>query len=125
MLDEHFHAADGWDAAVFGQLQERRIHRVINHIKNQAGVQLVRFNGQRLLITRHAAGGCIDEHVEAAFGEELVLERLGLGLTCEFHGGFVGAVDDEDLSALCNEAKDGGPARAARAEDGDARALQL
>jgi len=62
---------------------------------------------------------------EAAFGEELVFERLGLCLASKFYGGFVGAVDDEDLSALGNEAEDGGPGRATRAEDDDARALQF
>ena len=40
-------------------------------------------------------------------------------------GVFVGAVDDEDLRALIDEAEDGGPRRASRAQNGDARALDL
>ena len=43
-------------------------------------------------------------------------QGLGLGLPGEFHGVFVGAVDDEDLRALLHQAEDGGPRRAARAQ---------
>jgi len=53
------------------------------------------------------------------------LSDLAFAWRSKFYGGFVGAVDDEDLSALGNEAEDGGPGRATRAEDDDARALQF
>ena len=53
-----------------------------------------------------------------------MLEGLGFGLFGELDGVLVGAVDNEDLDALIDEAEDGGPRRATRADDDDARALE-
>jgi hypothetical protein len=60
------------------QLEQRRFQRVIDHVEDQAGVQLVLGNRQRLLVARHAAGCGVDEHIEALLGELLMLQRLGL-----------------------------------------------
>ena len=52
-----------------------------------------------------------------------LLEDVGFGLACEGDGFLVGAIDDEDLSALLDQAEDRGTGRAACAKDENARAL--
>ena len=81
--------------------------------------------GSGVLVAGHAAGGGVDEHVEAALGELLALEHVGLGVLGQRHGLLVDDVDDEDLRALLHQAEDAGPRRAARADDGNPRALEL
>ena len=98
--------------------------RVVDHVEDEARVQLIFGDGHGLLVALHAAGGGVDEHIEALFGEDLVLEGFGLGMAGEGHGVLVGAVDDEDLRALLDEAEDGGAGRSSGAEDGDARAFE-
>ncbi len=54
----------------------------------------------------------------------VLLEDVGLGLARQGDGFLVGAVDDEDLRALLDEAEDRSPGRAACAEHENARALE-
>src|ERR1017187_1517511 len=54
-----------------------------------------------------------------------MLERLGLGRLSQSNRMLVGAIDDEDLSALIYKSKHCGTRRAARAQDRDPRVLQL
>ena len=109
---------------LWASLKQRRVERVVDHIEDEAGVELVLLDGQSLLDAGHAAGRGVDERVELVFGEQILLERLGVGFAGEGDGFFVGAIDDEDFRALIDEAEDGGAGRSASAEDDDARALE-
>ena len=43
LLDEHFHALDGVEAALAGDLQERRVEGIIDQIEDQAGLPFLGF----------------------------------------------------------------------------------
>ena len=59
------------------------------------------------------------------FGEKSLLEHVGFGLARESDGFLVRAVDDEDFSALLDEAEDRGTGCAACSENKNARAVEL
>ena len=83
LLDEHLQAGDDRNAARLGQLEQRRLQRVVDHVEDQTGVEFILCDGQRRLGAGHAAGRGVDEHIKAAFGELLALERVGLGLLAQ------------------------------------------
>ncbi len=121
LLDEHFEAADGGDAAGLCEFEKRGFERVVDHVEDEIGVEFVFGEGQGLLRVLHTAGRGVDDRVEALSCELRVLEGFGLGGAGEGDGVFMGAVDDEDFGALIDEAEDGGTGCSAGAEDGDAR----
>ena len=84
-----------------GQLEQRRLQRVIDHIEDQRRRSAHSpQSAAACLRTGHAAGRRVDQHIEFGLGEVLVLERLGLGLLGQSDGVLMGAIDDEDLRAL-------------------------
>src|SRR5579863_998846 len=125
LLYEHFKSADDRNAARFCQLEQRGLKRVVDHVENEAGIQFVFGEGERLLCSRHAQGGGVDNDIEALLGQQLMLERFRLCLTGESDSVFVGAVDDQDFSAVLDQAEDGGTGGAAGSEDSDAGAFYL
>src|ERR1017187_601760 len=124
LLHKHFQPTDYREAAGFRQLEQRSVQRVVDHVEDQADVQLILLNGQQLLDARHAARRGVDERVELVLRQQLLLRRLGMRLARQRHRRIMCAVDDKDLCSLLNQAEDSSARRSACAQNYDARTLQ-
>ena len=117
LVDEHFNALNGGDAAGLGLFQEWSIQRVLDQIEDQSRLPCIRLQRQVVGVAGHAAGSSVDEHVKFAAGNLLEGDRLRARADGKFFGTGFFAAPDEDIRALFTEAVDRGASCAAGSED--------
>jgi hypothetical protein len=64
LVDEHFYALDGCDAAGVSFLKKRSLERVVDQVEDQARFPFFGFERERVVVAGHAAGRGVDEHVK-------------------------------------------------------------
>jgi len=124
LLDEHFHSLNGVEAALAGDLKERRVERVVDQVEDQTRFPFLGLKGQWMGVAVHPAGGGVDEDFEIGAGDLLASDGVDAGTRREFLRLGLLAAPDEDLRAFFREAVDGGPGCAAGSQDQDSGAFQ-
>src|SRR6266478_870549 len=122
LSDEHFDARDGGDAFPGGDLQELCLLGAVDHVHNQAAMQLAGRERRNAIVRMHANRGGVQDSVEGLRAQSSARHYFSTECAGEFPCGFFAARANGNCCAGTHQRKSGCPRRATRPEDQDAAA---
>ena len=125
LLHEHLDAGDDGYATFAGGPYERRIDGVVNSVEDQPGIQFLWMKDHLELLTGHACGGGIHDHVEMSFCHLVATNTVCLCLPRKLLRSFRRAIQNGDVGAFLDKSEDCGAGGTAGAKDQDFGTSQL
>src|SRR5258708_17531397 len=123
LREKHFDARDGGDAFPGGDLQELCPLRAVDHVHNQAAMQLAGREWRNAIVRMHADRGGVQDSVEGLRAQSSARHYFSAEGAGEFPRGFFAARANGNGCAGTHQRKSGCPRRATRPEDQDAAAF--
>src|SRR5882762_1668362 len=123
LREKHFDARDGGDAFPGGDLHELGPLRAVDHVHNQAAMQLAGRERRNAIVRMHADRGGVQDSVEGLRAQSSARHYFSTEGAGEFPRGFFAARANGNGSAGTRQRKSGCPRRATRPEDQDAAAF--
>src|SRR5258708_20150819 len=122
LREKHFDARDGGDAFPGGDLHELRPLRAVDHVHNQAAMQLAGRERRNAIVRMHADRGGVQDSVEGLRAQSSASHYFSTEAAADFPRAFFAARANGNGCAGTHQRKSGCPRRATRPEALDAAA---